>query len=36
LAGLREEQAVAEAILRRLDGQRIACERDLQSARDAL
>lgn len=36
LGGLREEQAVAEAILRRLEGQRIACERDLQSARDAL
>ncbi|MFN9613072.1 MAG: chromosome segregation protein SMC, partial [Hyphomonadaceae bacterium] len=28
LGGLREEQAVAEAILRRLEGQRIACERD--------
>lgn len=36
LTGLREEQAVAEAILRRLEGQRIACERDLQGARDAL
>ncbi|GIU67329.1 chromosome segregation SMC family protein [Candidatus Phycosocius spiralis] len=33
---LREEQAIAEAVLRRLDGQNIACERDLQVAKEAL
>jgi chromosome segregation protein len=33
---LREEQAIAEAVLRRLEGQRIACERDLQAAKEAL
>jgi chromosome segregation protein len=33
---LREEQAIAEAVLRRLDGQRFAIERDLKAAQDAL
>ena len=33
---LREEQAIAEAVLRRLDGQRFAIERDLKAAEDAL
>ena len=36
IASLREEQAIAEAILRRLDGQGYAIERDLKSAQDAL
>lgn len=33
---LREEQAIAEAVLRRLDGQRFSIERDLKAAQDAL
>jgi chromosome segregation protein len=32
----REEQAIAEAVLRRLEGQRFAIERDLKAAQDAL
>jgi chromosome segregation protein len=36
IGGLREEQAIAEAVLRRLDGQRFAIERDLKAAEDAL
>lgn len=36
LLGLREEQAIAEAVLRRLEGQRFGLERDLKAAQDAL
>jgi chromosome segregation protein len=36
IAALREEQAIAEAVLRRLEGQRFALERDLKTAQDAL
>ncbi|NJR20506.1 MAG: hypothetical protein HC777_02915 [Hyphomonadaceae bacterium] len=36
LVPLREEQAIAEAVLRRLDGQRFGLERDLKAAQDAL
>jgi chromosome segregation protein len=36
LAAIREEQAIAEAVLRRLEGQRFATERDLTAAQNAL
>jgi chromosome segregation protein len=36
LAPLREEQAIAEAVLRRIEGNRFAIERDLKAAEDAL
>jgi chromosome segregation protein len=36
IADLRQEQAIAEAVLRRLDGQRFGLERDLKAAQDAL
>lgn len=36
IGALREEQAIAEAVLRRLDGQRFGLERDLKAAQDSL